>query len=180
MELNLLNRKIKRTKEDGTEIVDLLTASVRFKSTDFFITDGFLIGDDLVMRPDLLSQVVYGNTNNWDALLKFNGISNPFAMDSGDLMLVPELGWMDFQMEDPAKNANNEDVRSQYIDETKENEIDIKKLEYNRLVNELYKVNKNAKFAAFPLPPNLAQPGDKEATLVDGRSVVLGNDVSKG
>jgi hypothetical protein len=38
------------------------------------------------MRPDLMSNRVYGTQDGWDLLLKYNGISNPFSLNEGDLL----------------------------------------------------------------------------------------------
>ena len=175
MNLELLDRKIV-IKKNGVDMFDLLTASVRYQSYNFYIIDSFYVGEDLEMRADLLSKAVYGNTDNWDVILKFNGISNPFALSKEDFILIPELGWMDGQMYDPISDDPAQDVRSQYLDTSKVSPIDPKKQEYDKLVKDLYSVNRNAKFNTTPLPPNLAQFGTSEVKNVNG-SIILGTNV---
>ncbi len=176
MDLELLSNKI-NIKKNGIDMTDILTASVKYQGYDYVIIDGFYIGEDLEMRADLLSQTVYGNTHNWDIILKFNGISNPFALSREDFILIPELGWMDAQLYDPIGDDPAQDVRSQYLDTTKSSTIDPKKQEYNKLVKDLYSVNRNAVFNKIPLPPNLAQFGEGEIKIIDG-SIILGPNVS--
>lgn len=43
------------------------------------------------MSIDLISQVAYGTTDAIDLLCKFNGIINPLAIKSGDLIIIPNL-----------------------------------------------------------------------------------------
>lgn len=82
--------RVKRvfTKTNGEKIIDLISSTFKFN------TDGSSLGPILVlpeeaMRPDRLAERVYGNSERWDALLKFNGVSNPFSLDSDTLLLAP-------------------------------------------------------------------------------------------
>lgn len=176
MDCELINIKLNITK-NGTAMTDLLTQSVAYKSYDFYIIDSFYIGEDLEMRADLLSQAIYGNTHNWDVILKFNGISNPFAIAKEDFIIIPELGWMDTQLASPTLNDTSQDIRSQYIDASKTTGIDAKKQEYNKLIKDLYNINKNASFNKIALSPNLAQFGDTEVKKV-GTEIILGPNVT--
>lgn len=42
-----------------------------------------------VARPDLLSKDIYGDTLYSDLLCKLNGISNPFEMNAGMILVIP-------------------------------------------------------------------------------------------
>lgn len=172
MEFKLLQNKPIVNKNDE-EVVDLLTKSIEYKNYDFFIIDAFHVGEDLEMRPDLISYAIYGNIDDWDAILKFNGISNPFSISKDDFLLVPELNWIADQLYDPMENLLSEDIRSQYLDSTKKTNIDEKKQEYDKLVKQLQRINKNANFNQLPLTPNLAQIGDTEVKKENGK-IILG------
>lgn len=74
---------------NGEYIKDLTTQSVEFGPSMRVKKTG-IVSDDLVMRPDLVAKIYFGNSNKLDAILKFNGISNPFSMDEGDIILVPD------------------------------------------------------------------------------------------
>jgi hypothetical protein len=41
------------------------------------------------MRPDLVSFAMYGDTDKTEYILKFSGISNPFTLDSDDVLKIP-------------------------------------------------------------------------------------------
>ena len=47
------------------------------------------LDEKYIARPDLLSLDVYGDTIYSDLLCKLNGISNPFEMNKGMLIIVP-------------------------------------------------------------------------------------------
>jgi hypothetical protein len=44
-----------------------------------------------VARPDLISNDVYGDTLYTDLLCKLNGISNPFELNKGMLLIIPSV-----------------------------------------------------------------------------------------
>jgi hypothetical protein len=178
MDCELLQSKPIITK-NGISMVDLLTQSIQYQDYNFYIVDAFYLSEDLEMRADLLSQAVYGNNHNWDVILKFNGISNPFALSKEDFLLIPELGWMENQLYDPTEDDPNADVRSQYVDPTKVSPTDPTSVDYANLVKKLYVVNKNAAFNKVALPPNLAQFGDSEVKLVNNQ-IILGPNVTAG
>lgn len=55
----------------------------------------FIVTKDYVARPDLIAQKLYGDTMYTDVLCKINGISNPFELNAGMMMVVPELNYID-------------------------------------------------------------------------------------
>lgn len=49
------------------------------------------VSDGFVGRMDLISKQLYGDEAYQDILCKLNGISNPFELNEGDILIVPEL-----------------------------------------------------------------------------------------
>lgn len=47
------------------------------------------VSDKYIARPDLLSLDTYGDTLYSDILCKLNGISNPFELNKGMLLVIP-------------------------------------------------------------------------------------------
>ena len=43
-----------------------------------------------IARPDLVSQQIYGTDIYQDILCKLNGISNPFELNEGDKLIIPD------------------------------------------------------------------------------------------
>lgn len=178
MNSEILNRKIAVSK-DGETIVDLTSQSLFYINDDVTIVDQFYVGDDMQMRPDLLSYLGYGNTDYYDYILKFNGISNPFSIDKGDYILIPDLRFMEASLSSPKTEKQSEDIRKQYLTPEKKEDIDPKRLEFDEAVKNLRKNTQNANFSKYPLPPNLAQFGDKEATINSNGKVILGDNITK-
>jgi hypothetical protein len=65
------------------------------------------IEEKYIARPDLLSYDIYGDTLYADILCKLNGISNPFELNKGMLLIIPSPeNILDFVRED----LSNEDI----------------------------------------------------------------------
>lgn len=47
------------------------------------------VTEKYIARPDLLSYDIYGDTLFSDLLCKLNGISNPFELNKGTIMIIP-------------------------------------------------------------------------------------------
>ena len=47
------------------------------------------ITEDYVARPDLISLKACGSDNYTDIICKFNGISNPFELNKGEVIVIP-------------------------------------------------------------------------------------------
>ena len=179
MQWNILQKKALIDK-NGEQIIDITSQSMQYIDDDPTIVDQFYVGDDLMMRPDLLSYLAYNSDDYFDYILKFNGISNPFAIDVGDFILAPDLQFMELSLKDPIQENLGQDIRDQYINPSKKGTVDPNRLEFDQALQNLRKNSEKINFAKYPLPPNLSAPGDKEGTVSkDNTSVILGNDVTK-
>ena len=47
------------------------------------------VRDDEVTRPDLIALEYYGDQTKTDLILKWNGISDPFSLAPGDVLVIP-------------------------------------------------------------------------------------------
>lgn len=138
--LNIKTLNIKKyfTKRDKTKVLDLTQASLVYKfqvsyERVIFITEEF------VMRPDLISETVYGNGNMLDYILKYNEISNPFSIFEGQYLFIPNRDEMDSQFvtdsndetdtddaikTEPSDNRYpSDDNRSGYLDKIKDGRL---------------------------------------------------------
>lgn len=152
---------------NGEFIIDLTYQNINYKEEPIII-QSLLVTEDTVMRPDILSKIAYGSTDNWDYILKFNGVSNPFSLYAGQILLIPDLGYMGRQMGNKSSiDKPSESVRNKYIDESKASKIDANKIVYDKMMSNMFNVSK------YNLPPNVAEPGKTEIEVADG-NIYLG------
>lgn len=88
--MELLNFKLKRKNKHNVEVISLSDKVIKD-------LDGIeIIGTDVVLdsevgRPNKISNKWYGKNSYWPFILKFNGISNPHALNEGMKYNVPNL-----------------------------------------------------------------------------------------
>lgn len=160
---------------------DLTYPSIRY-NFDPYIINVYAPNDLSEMRPDIASKSVYGTTEYWDILLKFNGISNPFSLSREDRLLIPSL---DDMAQNIAPSGQQDEavkaIRQQYIDVSKKAKQDPKLAEIEKKRREAQR--KKAEGAAVAsvnnLPPNIAEEGDREI-IVKGGKVQFGPNISRG
>lgn len=69
---------------------------INLSSTTFILPDDFRykvirVSSMHVARPDLLSQHLYGSDTYGDLICKINGVSNPFELNEGMMLVVPDI-----------------------------------------------------------------------------------------
>lgn len=169
MFLNSLDRKPLFKKKDGRIVRDLTKTMFDFKSNNYTSYNIFKISRDYVMRPDLISQAVYNNTLYTEFILKYNGISNPFTINEGDTLLVPDLESAKKNTKtiegsgvdgDPSKRIRDS---YKYIDPTK---IPRRDEDLARFVDRQLKKKTIPEGA---LPPNIAPEGTSQIVERNGR-----------
>lgn len=82
MEINSLNRLTRVNA--STDLYDLF--SEIFVNNNTVSIFSFQCKDRHRMRLDLVAYDIYGNTDNVDALMVINSITNPFTIDEGDVI----------------------------------------------------------------------------------------------
>ena len=109
-----------------------------------------IIKEDEVLRPDLIALEYYGDQTKTDIILKFNGISDPFSLQEGDVLDIPDSGIAFHKLERPAGNEENP-IKNQFLQGKRlskkdDRRIDALKKKYNKDVL---------------LPPNVIPIGKK-------------------
>lgn len=78
---------------DGEMIVDLtsqiLNDNVRLQFDDN--DKQYQVGSEMLVKPSLLAQYIFGSASKLDLLAYYNGFSNPFAIPVGYVLRIPEL-----------------------------------------------------------------------------------------
>jgi len=160
---NSLDKKPIFVRSDGIEIKDLTSSMFDMRSNNYTSYTIYRVPKEYEMRPDLISGVVYNDTIYAEFILKFNGISNPFSIKEGDIILIPNLDSMETITAksigtdiDGAKALRNS---YKYIDPLK-----IPKRDDNFQNRQIVG---GAKEGA--LPPNIAKEGEPQITYRNGR-----------
>lgn len=158
---NSLDKKPKVTRPDGIEIVDLTTSMFDIAAANYISYSVYKIPKEFEMRPDLISGAVYNNSGYAEFILKFNGISNPFTIKEGDIILIPSLDSMRAVTSKPtgseADGAKMIRDSYKYIDPTKIPKSD------STFANRQLNIPEGA------LPPNISKEGEQQITYRNGR-----------
>lgn len=170
MFLNSIDRKPLYTRPDGAVVRDLTQSMFDEKANNYVNATAYRIPYGYEMRCDLISQAVYNNTINAEYILKYNGISNPFSIDAGDIILIPTLDTAKANVKkrgDNAEDSVNNRIRNsyKYIDPGKKPKRDKGIEDYDG--RNLSKKDNDLQDGA--LPPNIAADGEKGITHRNGR-----------
>lgn len=164
----LLKAKNLFTISTGESIIDLVRSTFNF-GTSSSTMGPTAINEYEVMRPDLVSEKLYANQEYWDVLLKFNGISNPFSLDIGEILLAPSTNTLD-KLIVPSK-----EVVEKGTEPAKKNEEALIKPKTMTDVNRLASIRKTA---TEVVPPNVNLTGAQNIKVVNGQ-VILGGDMTQ-
>lgn len=83
----LINKSEIKSKVLNEKIVNLLDKTFRIpKEFSYNIVE---ITSDYIARMDLLAKQLYGDIRYQDVLCKLNGISNPFELNEGMVLVIP-------------------------------------------------------------------------------------------
>jgi hypothetical protein len=152
-------------RPDGEKIRDLTQSIFELKNRNYVAYNVYRIPKEYAMRPDLISKSVYNNSLYAEIILKYNGISNPFSIDEGDVILIPDLdsAQQKFKISGVGTEADKaKKIRDsyKYIDPLKRpaKSENLKKFD-ERQVN----IPENS------LPPNIAEEGTSQITKRGGR-----------
>lgn len=165
----LLRLKNTFTKPNGDTIADLTSATFDYEKGNG-LSDGYIrVNEEERMRPDLISVRMYSDQKYYEALLKYNGISNPFSIDLNDILLVPPFKNLESMMVGP-KTVTDVGAQQKATNESKllnpKTVKDKKRLE--ALKDKVKEI----------VPPNVNTTGNKNVKVRDGK-VIFGEDVTQ-
>lgn len=163
--------RVKRVIQNsfGDNIVDLISSTFSFDKAGT-LSDGFIVvKEDEAMRPDLVANRIYADQRNYELLLKYNGISNPFSLDVNEILLAPPFRSLEQMIVAPTiivekgieKLNTNQDALIQPKTVKDKNRIDSLKGNVKEVV-----------------PPNVNLTGNRNVKVKDGR-VIFGEDVTQ-
>ena len=164
----LLRAKRLFTTSSGETIIDLISSTFTFGESSS--TSGpVLVSEYEAMRPDLLSNRVYSTQDYWETILKFNGISNPFSLVQGEILLVPSYSMMEKMVRPP------KEVKEKGTEPAKKNESAVIKPKSAKDKQRLESLRTKSPEI---VPPNVNLTGAQNVKVVNGK-VILGGDMTQ-
>lgn len=109
---NITNKKTIKSDYLGEGIKNLLDQTFAFPTTEYSY-NVVSVEKDYIARPDLISLDAYGDSSYADILCKINGISNPFELNEGMVLIVPspenisDFIYLSDDEDEPEYNSNN-------------------------------------------------------------------------
>lgn len=167
----------KDLQNQGIGILDLTRSSLSFSNINLKISQFYRVPEDAQMRPDLICLQGYGNLTNTGSLMKTNGISNPFAIDTGTLFAIPDNDGLDAafdQKKMTLASGNTTDNPNTAFRKSQENKA-FKTSDSRK--NFLEQQSKAKNPISQPLPPNVLQQGEIQ-TLTTPSVIALGPSTS--
>jgi|SRR5574343_167170 len=183
--LKIFSKKKIQDNNNNT-IVDLTRRSINLDSASNvnFITY-VIVNDRYEARPHLISYDYYNTTEYYDIILKFNGISNPYSIQEGDIIFIPDLNTAlnsvkddldiyDYLNSDNVFTSDN-NIRNVFKKIDNKNYDPIS--DFNNVFDKMI-TDKKIQEDGTRLPPNISDFGDKQF-IVKGGSVHFAPDVTK-
>jgi hypothetical protein len=155
----------------GEKYYDLSTPIFRYNQT--YIVGIYYVTDEDEARPDLISTKYFGSPSYLDAILIFNRIYNPFSLQKGDLLLIPDVtDESSVYQKPPSYNEPNSPLKT-FTDTERQSVQDKSRIE---------RLKKNAQgkknAARNPIPPNMLQPGQSGTEALNG-TIILGANMNR-
>jgi len=122
-----------------------------------------VVQEDEVGRPDLIALEYYNDDSKTDIILKWNGISDPFALSPGEELQIPTDTVPFYKLDRPRlfedNKIKNEFVQGKKLSQKDKNRLEALKKKYNKEVL---------------LPPNVIPVGKKNYKFTADGNVILG------
>jgi hypothetical protein len=167
--LDLKNKLI--DPSTGEEYLDLTAPSFEY-SAEFGIKAIHYVMPDQAGRIDLISNQYFGSGQYIDAICILNNIRNPFAVEEGDVLFIPNVVTRENQVYFRPKTASRPNqVQAQYIDTDRQSKKD-----QSRIERMAAKGREKKSGVQTPLPPNVLQQG-QSAKTVGGGAIKLGTNL---
>jgi hypothetical protein len=172
MNIKSLTLKNKLVDENtGKEYYDLSAPSFKYNS-DLGIKGIHYVLQDQAGRMDKISEIYFGSTEFVDALCIVNNIFNPFSVNEGDVLVIPNLSREDLVYKKPQLVKRLSNSQEDYINTGQASEQDKERIK--RLTSKAKEKKSGVK---IPMPPNMLQPGS-QAKQFDKGGINLGTNLN--
>jgi hypothetical protein len=143
-------------------IWDLTRASITYDKLNIKLKSFFTVTEYYQMRPDLIATIKLGEQGKMGSLLKFNGVSNPFALAEGIVLAIPDPSTVKESFR--VKKDKNQAAASSNTNTNPNNAFKKNQEQKKFKVSDGRKKFLEDKIKNKPelnLPPNVLQPGEK-------------------
>ncbi len=167
IKLDALENKLEVTENNETKI-DLTSKSLSSFGNETF-DKRYYVDNSMIMRPDLLMMDI-DNSMDFTEILKTNYISNPFTLNTDDVILLRSSG--NSLNINPADKLidTDEDIRNNYVNPDKAATPD---KNIQKLTNRFKKLQELGADTPAPspnnLPPNFNEFGDGEVEVINNK-----------
>jgi hypothetical protein len=154
----------KKLSADNTKVI-MTEPTVVFSTLTETVAE-HIVTEYEIGRIDLISLKYYSDANYCDYILKWNNISNPFSINVGDVLLIPQ-NMSVLNIVKPIKfverSINEPSIRDQFIDTKRLPVKDAKRIEYLQR-----KAAQKANGSRQILPPNVLKEGENHIAIGNG------------
>lgn len=156
-------KSLQSKREENGKLI-LTEPTLLFRNTTPLVGK-FVVDQVYAGRIDLISLNVYGSAEYADYILKYNGISNPFSIEAGDVLDIPfkDSILAQWKNKPASKSESSNFIRDKFINTKRLTEEDKKRIDYLK-----------RKAADLPngaeqiLPPNVLKAGRSNVTIQNG------------
>jgi len=162
-------------------IWDLTKSSITFEEVNSQLKTFVVVSEYFQMRPDLIALLNLGDQGKVGSLLKYNGVSNPFSIKEGDIMLVPTSETVQEiftakKSKDQAKPNSNTNKNPNQVFKNNQEQKKFKVSEGRKKFLDEKVKNK----PEMILPPNVSQPNEVPFIRQDGFFIFAPNSGGGG
>lgn len=171
MNIKSLTLKNKLIDERTGEFYYDLTAPSFIYDTELGIRALHYVLQDQAGRIDKISQIYFGNSEYIDAICIVNNIFNPFSVQEGDILVIPNLARPDLVYQRPNPASRPTPTQEFYTDTGRQSQKDQSRIQ--RLIK---KAKERPNGVTTPLPPNILQQG-QDVKIFKDRQIKLGSNL---
>lgn len=171
MNIKSLTLKNRLTDERTGEFYFDLTAPSFTYEADLGVKSIHYVVQDQIGRIDKISEIYFGSTEFIDAICVVNNIFNPFALEEGDILIIPNLARPDLVYQRPSPASRPTPSQEPFTDTGRQSQKD-----QSRVQRLLEKAKEKKSGVKTPLPPNMLQPG-QEVKIFENGEIKLGSNL---
>ena len=150
-------------EKTGEQYFDLTAPSFKYRR-ELGVKALHYVTQDQVGRIDKISEKYFGTGQYIDAICVINNIFNPFSVNEGDILAIPQLKNENLVYKRPNPASRPSATLAQYVNTEQQSEID-----QSRIQRLIQKAKTKKTGVKAPIPPNMLQQGQAAKTFAGGK-----------